>query len=96
MPGELIKVQFPIVALDAPSQHEPPQVAVRGNVVESVVVHASVRQVLPHVGYDMLTRQRQQLFTAAEFKAQQRIAILKSLRPLRPVAEQYERNQRYT
>ena len=62
---EFVEVQFPFVALNAPGQHQPPQISVGGDVVEAVIVHASVRQVLRHILRDMSPRQRQQLFIAA-------------------------------
>src|ERR1700728_1109984 len=51
-----------------------------------MIVHPRVGYVLRHIRHNMSPRKLQQLSLASEIKAEQRTAVLKSLRPLRPTA----------
>src|ERR1035438_3843113 len=51
-----------------------------------MVVHTRVCQVLRHILDYVASRRVQQIPLASQIEAQQRVAILKALRPLRPTA----------
>ena len=51
-----------------------------------MIVHAGVRKMLRHVGNNVPLGCASSSAVAAQIEAEQRIAILKSLRPLRPAA----------
>jgi len=82
--SEFVKVQFPFVGFNAALQHEAAQVAVGGDVVEAVVVDSGVGQVLGHVLYRVAATKFEQLEVPHQFKTEERIAVLKAMRPLRP------------
>ena len=83
---KLIKMQLPFVRGNAALEHQTAKVAVSGDVVEAVIVHAGVGQMLRHVRDHVPPRHGQQIPVARQIEAQQGIAILKSLRPLGPAA----------
>ena len=83
---ELVKVQLPLVGGNASFEHQTAQVAVGGDVVEAVIVHAGVGQMLRHVGDDVPLGHGEQILISGQLEAEQGIAVLESLGPLGPAA----------
>ena len=66
--------------------HQPPEIAVRADVVEAVVVDADVRQMRGHHGDGPLAAELQIPLVVRGVELQQHRAVLKALRPLGPAA----------
>jgi hypothetical protein len=64
--------------------HQPPEVAVRADIVEPVVVNADVREVRRHHSQRALAAKLEKLLVAGGVELQKRGSELEPLRPLRP------------
>jgi hypothetical protein len=74
-------------ALRNPSlAHQPPEVSVGADVVEAVIVHAHVREVMRHSVHGAFASESQELQVPECIELQQRRAIEKTLCPLGPAA----------
>ena len=83
---QLIEVELPFVGGNAALEHQTAQIAIGGDVVEAVIVHSDVSQVFRHVTDDMPPGRGELILIAGHIEAEQGVAVLKSLRPLGPVA----------
>ena len=79
-------MKLPFACVDAAVENEAPQVAVCGDIVEAVIVDSDVGQVAVHIGDDVLPGNLEEGGLRGQIKTEQRIAVLKSLGPLRPTA----------
>ena len=84
--SHFIKRDFPLIVRDLAASHEPPQITVSRDVIESVVMHAGMGDMRCHVRDGVLSPNLQQLLIARRFKCQDRHAVLKALRPIGPAA----------
>src|SRR4051812_44201891 len=64
--------------------HQPPEIAVRGDVVEPVIVDTNVRQVRRHSVQSRASTTLEKPLLACRIELQQSRTILKTLRPLGP------------
>src|SRR5262249_25688650 len=83
---ELVEPQLPFVRRDAALAREGPQVPVRADVVEAVVVDTDVREVRRHPLDRARTAQLEKRRLARGIELQQRRSELEPLRPLGPAA----------
>ena len=83
---QFVKFLFAVVPLDLPFAHQPQKISIRGNVVESVIVHTDVRDMRGHPFNGAAPANFQETLVAHRVELQQRRAVLKTLRPLRPAA----------
>jgi hypothetical protein len=79
-------MELPGVHWNALFEHETAEVAIGGDVVEAVVMHAGVGEMLRHVGDDVPLSHSEQILISRELEAEQGIAVLKTLGPLGPTA----------
>src|SRR5262249_46971960 len=83
---ELVEAALPGARVDAPLAREPPQRAVRADVVEAVIVDARVRDMRRHALDRALAAELEEFNLAGGVELQQRRSELKALRPLGPPA----------
>ena len=81
-----MEILLALVERDSPLVHQPKQIAEGGNVVEAVVVHADMRDMLGHVFARSFAADGEKPSVAGGVKLQQRRAKLEPLRPFRPAA----------
>ena len=81
---QFVKIPFALVKRDCSLVHHAKQVAIGGNVVETVVVHADVRDVRGHAFDRVAPAEFQKPLLAGRVELQQRRSKLKALRPFRP------------
>ena len=84
--GEFVKMLFVLVERNLPLAHQAQQIAVGGQVVEPVVVHADGRDLRGHPLHRFAPADLQETFVGRGVELQNGRAVLKSLRPLRPAA----------
>ena len=83
---EFVKMLFVLVERNLPLAHQTQQIAVGGQVVEPVVVHADGRDLRGHPLHRFAPADLQETFVGRGVELQNGRAVLKSLRPLRPAA----------
>jgi hypothetical protein len=83
---ELGEVELVLVEGDFALQHQAAEVAVGGDIVEAVVVHAGVRDVRGHELHGLLAPELEETLVAGRVVLEERHAELEALRPLGPAA----------
>ena len=85
--ASLVEVQFPLVVRDASLPHQSAEIAVGGEVVEAVIVHADVGDVRwPCARRCCFRPSSSSCSIAGRVERQDCAAVLKALRPFRPAA----------
>src|SRR5438093_12142507 len=75
---KLVKATLPLARVDATLANQPPQIAVRADVVEAVIVDAHVREMRRHPLDRAYTAQLEKHFVVGRVELQQRGAELKA------------------
>ena len=83
---QLVKILFPSIERNPPFDHQAEKVAVSRDVVEPVVMHPDVRDVVSHPLPRAVATERQEFFLARRVILQNRRAIDEPLRPFGPSA----------
>src|SRR5687767_128391 len=81
---ELAIMDPPAIGFDALFARQAPQVAVRADVVEAMIVHAHMREVWRHPRQRALLAKLEERIVTGRVELQQRGAVDETFRPLRP------------
>src|SRR5689334_21802233 len=81
-----MEILFALVERNFAFAHQSPEVSVRRNIVEPMIVHAKVRNVRGHQLYRVFSAKLQKLAFASRIELQQRRSELKPLCPFSPPA----------
>ena len=84
--GEFVEIPFPGVGGNASLHHETEKISVGGNVVESMIMHADVGDVVGHAPAGAGTSELEEFFVAGGVVLQDGGAVNKPLGPLGPAA----------
>ncbi len=82
--GQLVHVVFPLIERQFPLAHQAPEIAVGRDVVETVIVHAHVRDVRCHARERLSAPEFEEFAVAVRLELEQGRPELKPLCPLRP------------
>ena len=82
----LVERQLPTIERDSAFEHQPPEIAVGADVVESVIVDTLMGEMRRHVIAREATPEVQRLFVPGSVKLKDGFAVEEALRPLGPPA----------
>src|SRR5687768_17469492 len=84
--GEFVEIVLALVPVDLPFAHEPPKIAIGGNVVEPMIVHAEMRDMRSHALNRVVTSDFEESGVASDIELQKSRPKLKPLRPFCPTS----------
>src|SRR5687768_5878855 len=68
--GEFVEIFFPLFPVDLPFAHEAPKVAVSGNIVEAMIMHAEMGHVRSHALNRVVTSDFEESGVASDIELQ--------------------------
>lgn len=79
--GEIIERELPRILRDPPLQHQVPQVPIRADIIEAMIVHPDMADVCRHVFHGRTLPHRQRIGITGRIELQDRGTEPKALRP---------------